>query len=219
MKLAAQIWQASIPLRHKVQATLHLTGYAVHLLLFALTLLYPLILLLSQRYPDLIVLFGIAYFFNITALAPTLFFTIGQQQLGRPWWRLLPKILFIMVLGSGMMLNTVRAALQIIFNSQTIFERTAKFGIGEQKQEWTRQHYQLHLDSIVYLELLFALYNIITVWVAIRLANWAIAFYALLFAVGLLYVAGMTILQAIVVYRNRNKPKITTLLDTELEAV
>ena len=213
VKLSAQVWQASIPLKHKVQATLHLTGYGVHLLLFTLTLFYPLVLLLSQRYPDLIVFFGIAYFFNLTALAPTLFFTVGQQQLGRRWWRLLPNILFIMVLGSGMMLNTVRAAGQILFKSQTIFERTAKFGIGEQKQEWTRQHYQLNLDSIVYLELLFALYNIITVWVAIRLANWAIAFYALLFAIGLLYVAGMTILQAIAVYRNRNKSKITPILD------
>lgn len=220
LKLTAQIWRASIPMRHKVQATLHLTGYGVHLLLFALTLLYPLILLLSLRYPDWIVLFGIAHFFNLTALAPSLFFTVAQQQLGRRWGWQLPKILFIMILGSGMMLNSVRAALQIVLKPQTIFERTAKFGIiEEQKQEWTRQHYQVNLDSIVYLELLFALYNLATVWFAIRLANWAIAFYAALFAIGLLYVAGMTILQAITVYRNRNKSKITTVLDTELEAL
>lgn len=219
LKLSAQIWQAAIPLKHKVQATLHLTGYGVHLLLFALTLLYPFVLLLSQQYADWVVLFGLAYFFNLTALAPSIFFTVGQQQLGRRWWLLLPKILFIMVLGSGLMLNTVRAALQILFKSKTVFERTAKFGIEEKKQDWTRKRYQLRLDPIVYLELLLALYNFVTLWLAIRLANWAIAFYATLFGTGLLFVAMMSIIQAIAVYRNRNKPKITAVFEPESELV
>jgi hypothetical protein len=45
------VWAAPIPLRRKVQATLHLTGYAVHLLLFALTLLYPLVVIFASAYP------------------------------------------------------------------------------------------------------------------------------------------------------------------------
>lgn len=208
LKLGPQVWQAPIPFTLKLQATLHLTGYSVHLLLFALSLLYPLVLLLAQRYSALITLFGIAYVFNITALAPTFFFIMGQQQLKRPLWRLLPKILFVTVMGSGLMLNTARAALQIVTRRKNIFERTAKFGIESRKQNWTRRRYQLGLDSIVYFELFFALFNLATSFLAVRLGNWAIAFYAALFGFGLLFVALLTIAQTIAVYRNRNKQRV-----------
>jgi hypothetical protein len=94
----------------EIGATLHLTGYTVHLLLFSLSLMYPVVLLLSVRYPALISLFGIAIMFNLTAFAPTIFFLAAQMQLGRGWWRYLPVVLFISAAGAGMMVNTVRAA-------------------------------------------------------------------------------------------------------------
>ena len=71
--------------RARSQATLHLTGYSIHLLLLALSLLYPLLLVLSVRYPVVLSLFGIMAIFNLTTLAPSLLFTIGQRQLGRRW--------------------------------------------------------------------------------------------------------------------------------------
>ena len=205
MKLIPQVWNAPIPLAKKLEATLHLTGYGVHLLLGALTLLYPLVLLLSQRYPGLIALFGIAFIFNATAFAPTLFFVIAQQQLGRRWWRLLPAILFITALGAGMMLNTIRAALQIFWKRRSVFERTPKFGIVRKKQDWTRRRYQLQLDSIVFFELAFALLNAGTVALAIYVNNWVIAVYALLFCLGLLFTSGFTIAQAITLHRRRSR--------------
>jgi cellulose synthase/poly-beta-1,6-N-acetylglucosamine synthase-like glycosyltransferase len=203
LKLIPQVWDAPIPLLKKLEATLHLTGYGVHLLLWALTLLYPLVLLLSVRYPSLIALFGIAFIFNATAFAPTLFFMVAQQQLGRRWWRLLPVILFITALGAGMMLNTLRAALQILRKRQSVFERTPKFGIVRKRQDWTRRRYQLRLDSIVFFELAFALLNLGTVGLAIYVNNWVIAAYAAMFCIGLLFTSGFTIAQALAVHRRR----------------
>ncbi|MFQ5400848.1 MAG: glycosyltransferase [Anaerolineae bacterium] len=211
LKLGPQVWNSDAPLRVKLAATFHLGGYGVHLLLFILSLMYPAVLLLSQRYPQLITLFGIAYVFNFTALAPTCFFIVGQQHLGRNWLRVLPKILFITAVGSGLMMNTVRAALQIMTRKPNRFERTAKFGIVRAKQSWTGKRYQLKLDGIVFWELGVAALNLGTVLYAIRLGNWAVAFYAAVFAVGLLYVSGLTIAQTIAVYRqhraaNRLRP-------------
>jgi cellulose synthase/poly-beta-1,6-N-acetylglucosamine synthase-like glycosyltransferase len=208
LKLGPQVWASSTSWRVKAAATLHLTGYAVHLFLFALALLYPVVLLLSQRFPELITLFGIAYLFNFTALAPTLFFVIGQQQLGHPWWRSLPRILFVTAVGSGLMINTLRAALQIPSRTQSVFERTAKYGInGGPGQEWMTKKYQLKLDPIVYWELGFGLLNLVTTWYAVQLHNWAVAFYAAIFCIGLSYVAGLTIAQALAVYRRRRTPR------------
>ncbi len=203
LKLGPQVLAAELPPMVKLEAILHLTGYCVHLLLFALSLLYPAVLLVSRQYPQLITLFGIAYVFNLTALAPTTFFIVGQQQLHRRWWHSLPQILFITAVGSGLMINTVRAALQILVRRQVQFERTAKFGVRRREEDWKTKRYQLRLDGIVFWELAFAGLNGTTVWFAIQQHNWAIAFYAGIFLVGLLYVSGLTIFQAIAVYRRQ----------------
>ncbi|MFO7536893.1 MAG: glycosyltransferase [Chloroflexota bacterium] len=203
LKLGPQVWRSAAPLSVKLEATLHLLGYGVHLLLFALVLLYPVVLLLSQQYPDLLILFGLAYFFNVTALAPTCFFLAGQQHLGQRWWRVLPRILFVTAVGCGLMVNTVRAALQIITQRQTVFERTAKFGIQQTGEDWVGKRYQLKLDGIVYWELALALLNLGTIVYALHLGNWIIAFYAAIFLIGLLYVAGLTLVQSLRLYLAR----------------
>ena len=202
-KFIPQVWRAPIPLSHKFQATLHLAGYSVHLLLFALTLIYPLVAIFSDRYVHLSTLYGLTYLFAMTSIAPTLFFVMGQQQLGRPWWKRLPRILALSVVGSGLMVNTLRAAWQSWRKPGRVFERTAKFGIEQQKQDWTQQRYQLHLDPIVYLELALGTYSLATVWLAISLQSWGVAFFAGLFGIGLIFAAGVTIAQTTAVYRSR----------------
>lgn len=220
LKLGPQVWRSPASLRVKLSATLHLTGYCVHLLLFALSLLYPAVLLLSVRYPQLITLFGIAYVFNLTALAPTCFFIVGQQRLGRSWWRSLPKILFLTAVGSGLMVNTVRAAWQILTRRQNAFERTAKFGIERRRESWVHKRYQLQLDGIVFWELALAALNLATIVYAVRLGNWAVAFYAAIFGTGLLYIVGVTLAQAWSVWRqHRTRYKAPMQLRLEADAV
>lgn len=203
--LGPQVWQSTAPFWVKLSAMFHLTGYSIHLLLFGLSLLYPAILALADRYPQLLSLFGIAAVFNLTALAPTLFFLVGQNGRGRDWWRLLPKVLLISAVGSGLMINTVRATLQIFTNKRPVFERTAKFGLGVTRQGWMGKRYQLGLDRIVLWELLFAAMNIITAVLALGARNWAIAFYAALFATGLAYVSGLSIIQLLAVWRKQGR--------------
>ena len=203
LKLGPQVWRADIPFMHKFQATLHLSGYSVHLLLFGLALIYPLVAIFSSQYSHFSTLYGFAYLFALTSVAPTLFFITGQQQLGRQWWRLLPKILAISVVGSGMMINSVRAAWQIVRRHENVFERTAKFGIEQHKQRWTQKRYQLRFDGIIYPELLLGFYSLCVVYLAAQLQSWGISLYALLFGSGLLFVAGVTVVQALVIYRDR----------------
>jgi cellulose synthase/poly-beta-1,6-N-acetylglucosamine synthase-like glycosyltransferase len=200
LKFIPVVWKSSVPLPQKIEATLHLSGYGVHLLLFSLVFLYPLVLILSQSFPHLTTVYGIAFLFNFTAFAPTLFFILAQQQLGNRWWRFAPIILFLPALGAGMMLNTVRAAGQIIGGKKNVFERTPKFGIVDKRQSWINRRYQLKLDTIVYYELALALLNMITVVLAVYWNNWVIAGYALMFSVGLIFTSGFTIAQSMTVY-------------------
>jgi cellulose synthase/poly-beta-1,6-N-acetylglucosamine synthase-like glycosyltransferase len=202
IKFIPLVWKSDQPLRHKIQASLHLTGYCVHLLLAALVLLYPLVLLISAHYPAIIALFGIGIFFNLTAFAPTIFFLVAEQQLGNRWWQNTPILLFISVLGAGMMINTVQAAMGILQNKSRVFERTPKFGIVQRQQKWLNHRYQLKLDKIIWVELAFAIFNAATVALALHLHNWIIAVYAAMFSCGLLFTSGTTIFQALAVTRH-----------------
>jgi hypothetical protein len=101
------------------------------------------------------------------------------------------------------MMNTVRAAWQIVRKRENIFERTAKFGIKQRQQDWTEQRYQLRFDPIVYLELILGIYSLFTVWLAVSLESWGIVLYALMFGSGLIFVALVTISQTTAVYRSR----------------
>jgi len=203
LKLLPPVWNASIPFTKKFEATLHLTGYGVHLLLCALAVLYPAVVFISLDHPAWVGPFGLLAVFTLTTFAPLTFFAAAQQQLGRRWWEALPLMVLLMALGCGMMLNTVRAALHILRGRQGVFERTPKFGVAHRRQAWVRRRYQLRLDPVVFYELAFALFNFGTAAFALRVGNAVIAGHALLFGCGLLFTSGLTLAQALAVYRNR----------------
>jgi cellulose synthase/poly-beta-1,6-N-acetylglucosamine synthase-like glycosyltransferase len=197
LRLIPEVWGSHLPFSKKIEASLHLSGYGIHLLLFALAILYPGVVLLAQQHPVLVNLFGISALFSLTGFAPTIFFVAAQKRLGRNWLRSLPAILFMTALGSGMMMNTARAAFQILRGRAGVFERTPKYGIVQGNQDWKQhKHYHLGVDSIVLGEVLLAFWNIGTLVLASYSGDWGIGLYALIFSIGLFFVAGMSISQA-----------------------
>jgi cellulose synthase/poly-beta-1,6-N-acetylglucosamine synthase-like glycosyltransferase len=203
-----KIWNAPLTWALKFEAILHLTGYGVHVLLALLALLYPIVLILSTRYSGLLALFGIAAVFNATAFAPMIFFLAAQQQLGRRWWNKIPVIAFTTAFGAGMMLNTLRAGIQILRRKPDSFERTPKFGIQNRDKNWISKRYQLGLDPIVFFEVIFGLFNLGTSIAALILHNWLIALYACLFAIGLFFTSGTTIFQTLKINHNRARSQV-----------
>ena len=195
MKHLPTIWQSDVPMSRKVSATLHLTGYVIHLLLLALSLIYPLLLVVSGPHPELFALLGVLSIFNLTTLAPTLLFTVGQRQVGRRWITQIPTILLLSVFGCGMMVNTGRAAWQTFVGGPAVFERTPKFGILNRHESWLGLRYQLGLDRIVFVELALAALNVVTCTIAVGRGFWAIAVYSGIFAAGLVAAAGTTLRQ------------------------
>ncbi len=207
-KLLPSVWQSDAPFATKFQATAHLTAYSIHLMLFTLAMIYPFVVHTGERFEGFSTLYGAGYIFALSALAPAIFFLVGQRRAGQRAWRRLPRILAVTVLGAGMMVNTLRAAIQIFTHPDPEFERTAKFGLEEPEalgRSWTQKRYQLRLDGIVYVELLVAGLCGFGAWTAIRHHNWGIAFYASVFAIGLTAIATATIGQMISVYRSRER--------------
>lgn len=196
MKHLANVWRSPVPRRRKLQATLHLLGYSIHVQMLALVLLYPLVLLVASRHPELLTLIGAIGVFNLAAVAPTTLFTAAQQQLGRRWWRAIPMVLLLTVLGAGLMVNTTAAALEAVRRRPGTFERTPKFGLGREKVEWQRLGYQPRLDPIVLGESAVATICVWTAFQAVQAGIWAIAAYAALFALGLGFSVALTLIQS-----------------------
>jgi cellulose synthase/poly-beta-1,6-N-acetylglucosamine synthase-like glycosyltransferase len=201
IKLLPIIWKGNYPLRNKLASTFHLSGYGVHLLLFLYVLLYPLVVILSGSFPGLISVFGLAYIFSLTSLAPTLLFFTGQYQLGRPWWHLLPLMLLISAFGAGMMLNTVRATFEIIKRKPSEFRRTPKFGQASKDKTWMKNDYHLKLDPIVFWELAFSALSFFTVFLGSWTGYSLISVYSGLFGIGFAFTSLYTIFQTISINR------------------
>jgi len=209
-KLLPSVWRSDERLGVKYQATVHLCSYGIHLLLFGLTLLYPLVVVAADQYPQFRTLFGLAYPLAMFSLAPSAFFVAGQHRQGRPWWRELHRIVGIAFIGPGLMVNTARAAFEIARRPNPEFERTPKFGIDGSTQSvntqasWTKKRYQLGLDRIVYVEMMLGLYSLITSWFALARGNLAVSVYAAIFGSGLLAVASLSIWQSLTLHRQRD---------------
>lgn len=212
LKLLPQVWSSPAPWRIKLESTFHLTGYGIHLLMFALILDFPFVLYYSRQFPDVLVLFGIGALFNLTALAPFMYFTMAQRLLGARWWTRIPAILFMTALGAGMIMTTVRAASQIVLKRQSSFERTPKFGISERRESWFNRRYQLALDPIVVIELITGVWVLGTLLYSISLQEWVITIYTTIFLLGILFVSGVTIAQNLAARSHRNEESVSTSL-------
>jgi cellulose synthase/poly-beta-1,6-N-acetylglucosamine synthase-like glycosyltransferase len=207
------IWRSTLPWWQKVQTSLRLTGYAIHLLMLALCFLYPLLVWVALQYPALLSLFGFMAVFNFAGVAPTIMFAAGQQQLRRPGWRgLLPAIPLLSFLGAGMMVTTARAFWQSLSARAQAFERTPKFGLSGRRREWMGMRYQLPLDRIVLIEYALGLFNLATSYVAFEHRAWAVGVYTALFGWGLMGTASFAVIQSL---RSRQTARTATALVPE----
>ncbi|MEO1063791.1 MAG: glycosyltransferase [Actinomycetota bacterium] len=206
-KLLPAVWRSHERLGVKVQASLHLLSYSIHLLLVGVVALYPVVVVAAEEHPQLRTLAGLAYPFALFSLAPLVFFAVGQVRQGRAWWREAPRMAMLTLIGPGMMVNTLRAALAIVRRPDEGFERTAKFGAAPpgRPDGWKQQRYQLRSDRIVVAELLLGVYALGAAWLAFDHRNWAVVTYATLFGLGLVVLAAVTVVQDLDVHRHRHR--------------
>jgi len=228
-KLLGSVWRSPVPTATKLQASFHLLAYGVHLLLLGVVIAYPAIILAVSRFELADAWRPLGYLLAPASLAPAVFLISGQAvQLGRDrraTARRLPAIAGLIVFGSGLMINTARAALSIATSPDPVFERTAKFGleVGDGAalspapipdraetavgavRSWRTRRYQSSLDRIVFFEAVLGLYALATAVFAVRHTMWGVAVFAALFGTGLLSVATASLGQAVGLWRARRR--------------
>ncbi len=208
IKLIPLLLREPLPLMVKFQGVMHLIGYWVQVLMGMVAFLYPLVLLSLRWQPGVTRLIHLSVLFTLAALTPTIYLIVGQREMKRPWVRQLPLILWLTVLGAGMMYHNAYAVFAGLFSREAAaFERTPKFGItGKNSQGWQQQSYHVRMKPGVLFELGMLVFNLNTVRMALDRQYLSIAFYAAIFALGMLFTLAITILQEAALIRMQWAP-------------
>ncbi|MGI8820994.1 MAG: cellulose synthase family protein [Chthoniobacterales bacterium] len=188
-KLLPTIWRSNLSFPLKLEATAHLTSNFAYLLLACLcVLLHP-----SMGGPQtgwLRMLLVDVPIFLTASLSVGVFYICAQRELYPRTW--MKEILFLpalLALGVGLSLNNARAVLEAVFNHQSDFARTPKYGIERRKQAWRNARYMPLKSLLPLAEMAFALYFTYFIWFALRHGQFLSVPFLAMFQIGFLYVS------------------------------
>ena len=196
-KILGAVWRSPLPLLVKVEATVHLTSnFAYLLLVFLCVLLHE-----SPAASELLdgpwraLLFDVPVFV-LASLSAALFYAAAQRENDpRGWLKELVYLPLLLALGIGMSLSNAKAVLEAVFNHQTEFTRTPKYGIEHKKQRWTAAKYSSLKSLLPLMELGFALYFTCYMVDAALGGQWLSLPFLALFQGGFTYVAWSSLSQ------------------------
>ncbi len=209
-KLLPKLWRSPIPLKIKLEATLHLTNNLAYMLLIALSILMlPVTLIrfdLGMGWYKLLII-DLPLFIAAT-LTVTVFFICSQKEICKNW---IERALFIplaIALSIGLCVNNAQAVLEGMFNNDTEFLRTPKYRIETLRDTWKEKKYKGSRGAFPIIEMSLGIYFTITIIVAIIKKNYMTIPFLIPFQFGFLYVSSMSILQEYRVWPLFNKDKL-----------
>jgi cellulose synthase/poly-beta-1,6-N-acetylglucosamine synthase-like glycosyltransferase len=188
-KLLPTIWRSNLTLPLKIEATAHLTSNFAYLLLACLcVLLHP-----STGGPSngwLRTLLIDVPIFATASLSVGVFYVCAQRELHpRSWMKEMLLLPALLALGVGLSINNARAVLEAVFNHESDFARTPKYGIERKAQSWRSCKYMPLKSLLPILEMAFAAYFTYFLWFAVTHGQYLSVPFLLMFQLGFLYVS------------------------------
>jgi cellulose synthase/poly-beta-1,6-N-acetylglucosamine synthase-like glycosyltransferase len=210
-KVLPAIWRSKVPLFVKLEATAHLTSNFAYLLLIGLCfLIYP-----NQHvkpyFGEMTAMFINIPIFFFASVSVILFYLTSQKAL-RPhtWWREIPYLPLLLALGIGMSIVNAKAVLEAIFNHQTAFVRTPKYGIDlHSRVNWKTSSYRAMKTLTPFVELLFGCFFLFVVAEAAIEGRWLSAILLLPFPVGFFYTSFSSLARMWPASSSRSKEAVT----------
>ncbi|MFL6583222.1 MAG: cellulose synthase family protein [Chthoniobacterales bacterium] len=188
-KLLPTVWRSKLPIALKIEATAHLTSNFAYLLLASLcVLLHPSSGGPAQGWLRTMLL-DVPIFLT-ASLSVAVFYICAQRELNPKTWMkeilLLPAML---ALGVGLSINNARAVLEAMFNRESDFTRTPKYGIERKSQTWRSCKYKPIKTLLPIAEFAFAIYFTYFLWYAIEHGQYLSVPFLAMFQLGFFYVA------------------------------
>ncbi len=210
-------------IKQRLEAFIHLTGYLVHPLMFSAFLLACLSALLRVdvfRFEDVFAsikssiatgmvssaaslsprylvwsLGGILIVLcTIAAWIPPL---VALKSQPLPWWRKAFSFIVLFLTGCGVSLsNTIEASKALFTRRSWAFKRTPKYAVQYGKDKWRNKHYQVALDFVWLVELVFIGLGLSAISYSISYSNFGVLAILVPFTISFIFVFLLTILQS-----------------------
>ena len=206
-KLLPTIWKSDFPLGIKLEATAHLTSNFAYILLLGLCiLLHPSFNCVEPgAWRTLIFDFPV---FIAGSTSVIVFYCYSQREVQpKTWVREIVLMPLLISIGIGLAINNAKGVLEAVFNHQSEFTRTPKYGIDDRRQDWRNSCYYPLKNLLPLIELAFACYFAYFVYYAIIQHQWTTLPFVLLFQFGFIYVAFSSLSQWLQLRRNSESPE------------
>ena len=194
-KLLPQILRANVPLGVKVEAFFHLTANFNYILMCILSLLiFPSMVIRYNMGWYEMLLIDVPLFFAAT-FSFCNFYLVCQREI-HPDWRARAKYVpFLMSVGIGLSINNARAVVEALFRRDSEFQRTPKYRIEANADEWIGKKYRQSVAVQPLIELAFGLYFTWTAFYALANGIYGTLPFLVLFQVGFLYTGLLSVVQ------------------------
>ena len=198
-KILPRVWKAKLPLRVKLQSTVHLTNNLVFpFILLTGILNVPLVFIKhSGRHETF---FAFMSIFVLAFISSFLFYLYSQKDVYADWKKRIFLFPLFMSGSMGFSVNNTRAVLEGLLNRKSAFIRTPKFRIETDKDTWKNKKYRAagrKISFAVVFELALALYCFIGVVASVWFLEIAALPFQLLFFFGFGLVGLLSIRHAI----------------------
>ena len=195
-KLLVTVMRSDMPLTVKIEAFFHLTNNFAYLLMVPLALLLLPSLIVRPHGSLLEVLLVDLPLFMFTSVSLGIFYVTTYCTSGRGGIVSgLLKVPLLMSLGIGLTLNQAKAVLEGLVGHETEFVRTPKHGVVSRGESWVKRHYRGVKNLVPVFELVFAMYFLVAIIVAIGGHHWAALPFLVLFLIGFVYVGTLSVHQ------------------------
>ncbi len=188
LKLLPAVWRSSMPLRVKLEGTVHLTSNIVFPFILVVAMLnIPMVLIKNlsegREYDDLFTMMSI---FVLASISTFLFYMHAQRAIHLDWRRRLLLFPVFLAGSMGLAVNNSKAVLEALFGKKTEFKRTPKYKIVDSTDEWRTKKNDLakKIGIEVIIELGLAAYFFIGICTSIYYMEIAAIPFQLMFLTG-----------------------------------
>ncbi|MCB2204778.1 glycosyltransferase family 2 protein [bacterium] len=197
-KILPRVWKSKLPLRVKLQSTVHLTNNLVFpFILLTGILNVPLVFIKSTGRHE--TFFAFMSIFVLAFISSFLFYLYSQKDVYTDWKKRIFLFPLFMSGSMGFSVNNTRAVLEGLFNRKSAFIRTPKFRIENEKDTWKNKKYRASTKISLYVvfEIVLALYCSVGVVASLWFLEIAALPFQLLFFLGFGLVGYLSIRHAL----------------------
>ncbi len=195
-KLLGTILRAPVGAKVKSEAFFHLSNNLAYVFLLVLAALQLPNMLIRRKmeHPELLMLD--VPLFLATCGSVAAFYVVAHHELYGGRWQAIKRLPAMMALGIGLSINNGRAAIEGLFGRDVEFIRTPKRGTIDGGPSAGTSRYRGRWPWHNTIELLFGLYCLATLAIAIATRSWASVPFLLLFCAGFTYVGVLSLFEA-----------------------